>query len=71
MWQPIKAGICGEIMEPRCPYYKAPRLLTDPKTDKSYEGSAMCDLTDKYCQVEYGNACDEYNEFLKEEENDK
>ncbi len=56
-------------MEPRCPYYKSPRYLVDPKTDKGYESMAMCDMVDKHCLVEYGNDCDEYNEFLKEELN--
>ena len=39
----------------KCPHYKPPRLLVDPLTDKTYEGSAMCETSDKYCLLEYGN----------------
>lgn len=53
-------------MEPRCPHYKSPRLLVDPKTDKDYESSAMCELVDKYCLVEHGNDCEIYNGYLEE-----
>jgi len=56
-------------MEPKCPHYLTPRYYVDPKTDKGYEGSAMCELVDKYCLVEYGNDCGTYNEWLKEEQN--
>ncbi len=53
-------------MEPRCPEYIAPRLYTDPRIDKSYEGSAWCTLIDKRCTMEHGGDCEEYNEWLKE-----
>lgn len=55
-------------MKPECPFYMTPQYYVDPKTDKGYEGSAMCKETDEYCLVEYGNECDTYNEFLKEEQ---
>lgn len=57
-------------MKPECPWYIPPKLYVDPKTDKDVEGSAMCDLTDKYCLVEYGSECEEYNKFLKEVEDE-
>lgn len=50
-----------------CNYYKPPRLVTDPETDRTYECSAMCSLVDKYCVVELGMECEEYNKFLGEE----
>ncbi len=46
-----------------------PGYFVDPKTDKGYEGSAMCKATDKYCPMEYGDPCEEYNIWLKEEQN--
>ncbi len=55
-------------MKPECPYYRPPRIAVDPETDKIYEGSAMCDLEDVSCLVEYGNGCEEYNDYLKEVE---
>lgn len=53
-------------MNPVCPNYIAPRYYVDPKTDKGYEGSAMCNLNDKYCLMEYGDKCEAYDEYLKE-----
>ena len=49
-----------------CQYYKPPRPVVDPVTDKDYESSAWCDLIDKHCSLEYNGKCDEYEEFLKE-----
>ena len=53
-------------MYPECPHYRPPTIAVDPETDKVYEGSAMCELTDKYCLVELDDECDIYNEFLEE-----
>lgn len=55
-------------MNPKCPYYVAPRYYVNPKTDEDCEGSAMCDLADKYCLMEYGDDCETYQEFLEEDE---
>lgn len=54
-------------MKPRCPYYIPPRYYVDSETDIGYEGSAMCDLADASCLVEYGNRCETYNDFLDED----
>lgn len=53
-------------MKPECPEYRPPRVYVDPKTDKDYEGSAMCNLVDKPCLVEYGSQCDTYDDYLRE-----
>lgn len=53
-------------MKPKCPNLIKPRYYVDPKTDKGYEGSYMCDLNDKYCLKEYGNKCETCEEFLNE-----
>ena len=59
-------------MKPECPNLIHPRYYVDPKTDKGYEGSYMCELVDKPCLVEYGdNPCEIYEEFLKERINEK
>ena len=58
-------------MEPECPNLIHPRYYVDPATDEGYEGSYMCNLVDKYCLVEYGNECEEYNNYLKEVEIDE
>ena len=57
-------------MNPRCPYYKPPRYIVfaDEKgIERDCEGSAWCELSDKYCLVEYDNDCEIYNEFLEEQ----
>lgn len=55
-----------------CPHYIAPRyvVFTDPKTgiEHDCEGTAMCELVDKPCLVEYGNDCDIYVEYLRKRE---
>jgi hypothetical protein len=51
-------------MKPECPHYTPPRLYVDYRTDKDFEGSAMCELSDNYCLVEYSNGCEIYDEFL-------
>ena len=53
-----------------CPNYQAPGYYIDPTTDKGYEGSAWCYLMDKACLMEYGSECEEYDEWLKEEDGD-
>ena len=53
-----------------CPYYIAPRYYVDPKTDKGYEGTAMCDLSDKACLMEYEGKCEELERINKEKENE-
>jgi len=53
--------------KPPCPE-QLPRIAVDLKTDKIYEGSAMCRLVDKYCLLETGDQCDTYNEYLATEE---
>lgn len=55
-------------MNPVCPNYIAPRYYIDPKTDEDIEGTAMCSLVDKPCLVEYGETCEEYNDWQKEEQ---
>ena len=61
--------ILTEYKDIDCQYYRPPKYYVDPETDKDYEGSAWCDLSDKYCLVEYGDECEEYNEYLKEVKN--
>lgn len=56
-----------------CPHYRRPMYMV--YTDESgiehdVEGSSMCDLVDKPCLIEYGDKCDTYMEWLKEEEDD-
>ena len=48
-------------MNPRCPYLK--------KRQAGNEAYYWCDLSDHPCEREYNDAdCEEYNDFLKEEE---
>ena len=54
-------------MEPQCPYYKPPKYAVDPKTGKGYEGAVWCNLSDHSCQLEYEGECEEYKDFLREE----
>lgn len=60
-------------MKPKCPYYQPPKYGVTVKDGIEYdfEGSAMCELTDKYCLVEYGEPkdCDTYMEYLTELDN--
>ena len=58
-------------MNPRCPYYRAPVYIVDPKTDKGYEGSAMCDMNESDCSVEHGNECEIYEDFLSGSESEQ
>jgi hypothetical protein len=58
-------------MIPKCPNLINPRYYVDPKTDEGYEGSYVCDLNDKYCLKEYNSEREEYEEWLKEYENDE
>ena len=48
-----------------CPYMKQ-HTAVDYKRDKVYEGPVMCDLVDKWCLLESGMECEEYDRFLKE-----
>jgi len=50
-----------------CPYYKQ-QYAIDPKTGKGYEGVVWCTELDCPCMWEYEGACEEYNTFLKENE---
>ena len=54
-------------MNPRCPYYKPPKIAVDYERDKVYEGMAMCELNDKWCLKEEDMDCEIYNEFLEEQ----
>jgi hypothetical protein len=42
-----------------CPNYQSPNYFVDLKTDKGYEGSAWCKLTDHACDLEYSGKCEE------------
>ena len=48
-------------MEPKCPYMVGKGNYEEFVT--------ICSETDKYCLVEHGQECEEYNKFLKEETN--
>ena len=50
--------------EKDCPYYRAPRHYVNPDTDEDVEGSAMCELVDKYCLKYYGQECGIFNEEM-------
>ena len=47
-------------MEPKCPH-----MVGKGNPD---EFMVMCDLVDKWCLVEHGQECEEYNKFLEEEQ---
>ena len=58
-------------MNPVCPNYIAPRyhIYVDKNgVEREFEGTAMCELVDKPCLVEYGKPedCEEYQQFLNE-----
>jgi len=61
--------VMGSIRE-RCPHQHTPYAV-DPERDKIYEGIAMCSLVDKACLLETHDKCDEYEEFLRELEDEQ
>ena len=52
-------------MEPRCDYLSIP-VAVDYKRDKVYEGIPWCDLADHPCWMEKPGDCEEYDDFVKE-----
>uniref|UniRef100_A0A6M3KAR1 Uncharacterized protein n=1 Tax=viral metagenome TaxID=1070528 RepID=A0A6M3KAR1_9ZZZZ len=53
-----------KVTKKDCPYYQAPRYYVNPETDEVVEGSAMCELVDKYCLKHYGQKCGIYDEEM-------
>lgn len=47
------------------PRTECPELIKKAAGDEVYY---FCNIVDKPCLLEYGNSCETYNEFLKEED---
>lgn len=57
-------------LKPRCPHARHTGGYS-AELDEYIEGADMCDIVDKWCLLEGGMECETYNEFLKEEEDER